>query len=43
MGLFLEHGRTRESVSFLVHIKEALENPTEILMNNKIEKALELG
>ena len=33
----------RESVSFLVHIKEALENPTEILMNNKIEKALELG
>ena len=33
----------RESVSFLVHIKEALENPTEILMNNKIEKALELS
>ena len=29
----------RESVGFLVHIKEALENPTEILMNNKIEKA----
>ena len=33
----------RESVGFLVHIKEAIENPVEILMNNKIEKALELG
>ena len=33
----------RESVGFLVYIKEALENPTEILMNNKIEKALELS
>ena len=33
----------RESVGFLVHIKEALENPKEILMNNKIEKALELS
>ncbi len=33
----------RESVGFLVHIKEALENPIEILMNNKIEKALELS
>ena len=33
----------RESVGFLVHIKEALENPSEILMNNKIEKALELS
>ena len=33
----------RESVGFLVHIKEALENPAEILMNNKIEEALELG
>ena len=33
----------KESVGFLVHIKEALENPTEILMNNKIEKALELS
>ena len=33
----------RESVGFLVHIKEALENTTEILMNNKIEKALELS
>ena len=32
----------RESVGCLVHIKEALENPTEILMNNNIEKALEL-
>ena len=32
----------KESVGFLVHIKEALENPSEILMNNKIEKALEL-
>ena len=33
----------RESVGFLVHIKEALENPKEILMNNKIEEALELN
>ena len=33
----------RESVGFLVHIKQALENPAEILMNNKIEEALELG
>ena len=32
----------RESVGCLVHIKEALENPTEILMNNNIEKTLEL-
>jgi len=32
----------RESVGCLVHIKEALENPTEILMNNNVEKALEL-
>ena len=32
----------RESVGYLVHIKEALENPTEILMNNNVEKALEL-
>ena len=32
----------RESVGCLVHIKEALENPTEILMNNTVEKALEL-
>ena len=33
----------RESVGFLVHIKEALENPVEILMNNNIEEALELN
>ena len=33
----------RESVGFLVHIKEALENPAEILMNNKIEEDLELN
>ena len=33
----------RESVGFLVHIKEALENPIEILMNNKVEEALELN
>ena len=32
----------RESVGFLVTIKEALENPSEILMGNKILKALEL-
>ena len=32
----------RESVGCLVHIKEALENPSEILMNNDIEKTLDL-
>ena len=32
----------RESVGFLVHIKEALENPTETLMNNNVKKALEI-
>ena len=32
----------RESVGFLVAIKEALENPVEILMSNKILETLEL-
>ncbi|EHQ43051.1 MULTISPECIES: 2-oxoglutarate dehydrogenase complex dihydrolipoyllysine-residue succinyltransferase [Myroides] len=32
----------RESVGFLVAIKEALENPTELLMDNNPKKALEL-
>ena len=32
----------RESVGFLVAVKEALENPIEILMDNDIKKALEL-
>lgn len=32
----------RESVGFLVAIKEALENPEELLMNNDVRKALEL-
>ena len=32
----------RESVGFLVAVKEALENPVEILMDNNIKKALEL-
>ena len=32
----------RESVGFLVAVKEALENPVEMLMNNDIKKALEL-
>lgn len=32
----------RESVGFLVAVKEALENPTEHLMDNDIKKALEL-
>lgn len=32
----------RESVGFLVAVKEALENPAEILMNNNPKKALEL-
>lgn len=32
----------KESVGFLVAIKEALENPEELLMNNDIKKTLEL-
>lgn len=32
----------RESVGFLVAVKEALENPEEILMNNNPKRALEL-
>ena len=32
----------RESVGFLVAVKEALENPEEMLMNNDVVKALEL-
>ena len=32
----------RESVGFLVAVKEALENPTELLMDNEIIKTLEL-
>jgi 2-oxoglutarate dehydrogenase E2 component (dihydrolipoamide succinyltransferase) len=32
----------RESVGFLVAIKEALENPLEHLMDNDMKKALEL-
>ena len=32
----------RESVGFLVAVKEALENPVELLMNNSVRKALEL-
>ena len=32
----------RESVGFLVAVKEALENPIELLMNNDIQKTLEL-
>ena len=32
----------RESVGFLVAVKEALENPIELLMNNDVNKALEL-
>jgi 2-oxoglutarate dehydrogenase E2 component (dihydrolipoamide succinyltransferase) len=32
----------RESVGFLVAIKEALENPKELLMNGNVERALEL-
>ena len=31
----------KESVGFLVAVKEALENPTELLMHNDINKALE--
>ena len=32
----------KESVGFLVAVKEAIENPVELLMNNEVEKALEL-
>ena len=32
----------KESVGFLVAVKEALENPVELLMNNDIKKALEM-
>lgn len=32
----------RESVGFLVAVKEALENPVELLMNNDIKKTLEM-
>ena len=32
----------KESVGFLVAVKEALENPKELLMNNDIKEALEL-
>ena len=32
----------KESVGFLLKIKEALENPIEILMNNNLKKALEI-
>lgn len=32
----------KESVGFLVAIKEALENPVEHLMSNDVKKALEL-
>lgn len=32
----------RESVGFLVAVKEALENPIELLMNNDVKRALEL-
>jgi 2-oxoglutarate dehydrogenase E2 component (dihydrolipoamide succinyltransferase) len=32
----------KESVGFLVAVKEALENPKELLMDNNIKKALEL-
>ena len=32
----------RESVGFLVAVKEALENPTELLMDNDVKRALEL-
>lgn len=32
----------KESVGFLVAVKEALENPTELLMDNDVKKSLEL-
>ena len=32
----------KESVGFLVAVKEALENPQELLMDNDVKRALEL-
>ena len=32
----------KESVGFLLKIKEALENPIEVLMNNDLKKSLEI-
>jgi 2-oxoglutarate dehydrogenase E2 component (dihydrolipoamide succinyltransferase) len=32
----------KESVGFLVAVKEALENPGELLMDGNVKKALEL-
>jgi 2-oxoglutarate dehydrogenase E2 component (dihydrolipoamide succinyltransferase) len=32
----------KESVGFLVAVKEALESPEELLMDNNVKKALEL-
>ena len=32
----------KESVGFLVAIKEALENPEELLMDGNVKKALEM-
>jgi 2-oxoglutarate dehydrogenase E2 component (dihydrolipoamide succinyltransferase) len=32
----------RESVGFLVAVKEALENPAELLMDGNIARALEM-
>ena len=32
----------KESVGFLVAVKEALENPIDLLMDNDVKKALEL-
>ena len=32
----------KESVGFLVAVKEALENPVELLMDNNPKKALEM-
>jgi 2-oxoglutarate dehydrogenase E2 component (dihydrolipoamide succinyltransferase) len=32
----------KESVGFLVAVKEALENPEELLMNNEVKNSLEL-
>ena len=41
IGRFLKNW-LKESVGFLVAIKEALENPVEILMDNNPKQALEM-
>ena len=40
--MIIELLMVKNLLAFLVAVKEALENPTELLMNNKVKEALEL-